>query len=131
MVVHGRSVKTFLNILADLGGTIEILIVVFSFICRYYNDMSFLTKLIRAIYFETTDLNSKPKPLKLKIWAIVRARMCCRRNQATKLYVKGVKNIKSDLNLINMIQSMKKLKACMQVVLKQSKQTNLLPQIKA
>lgn len=85
--------QTYINILSELGGVVEISFSIIVVFASAYNDFNFIIKSIRAIYFQGDDKDTSLSPLKLKGPSIIKRKLCCRRDKKTKLYYKGQKQI--------------------------------------
>jgi hypothetical protein len=51
MIDHNRSVVTIVDLLADLGGLIDFIVIALSLVIMPFNDKQLQTKAIRNIYF--------------------------------------------------------------------------------
>ena len=107
IIVQTRQVANIMSVISDLGGMIESLILCLSLFFLKYNDLKFLTKSIRSVYLDS-DKKGVAKPFKMSWFDLVRSRIQCLKNTKPNIRTAEIL-IKEDLNLLRMVQQIKKL----------------------
>ena len=134
---HSRQAFTFVNILAEIGGLFECFILVFGSIALIINDKLMIAKYIRMLYFkkllsskdQDKDKKLRPKLDKINFSFIDKMSdfkvciMCwakrklkhLTRNQ--KLYQRGKQRVEEDMNVVDILLTLQKVKAGLSVLM--------------
>ena len=134
-MIHEMVQYGLKNILAVVGSQGILFFSFLRFIMKEYNRMQLEAKFIRACYFDVNEIRLPQakfqefpaKPLKFsmqdKLAPLLRVLFdsificsCCK-FKSSKLYLNGISKIKHDLNLFKIIQTIHKMKACLQYII--------------
>ena len=129
---HSQNLYTFTSLLSDFGGLFEFIVPIFALIGKWINDHHIMGKIIRALYY-TRSKKDRSKNRYLQMQSIKfsfkeKLSLLCRKFTCNwqykgqepivhqRLFLKGEQQVKNELNLYTILESIIKIKASLAVL---------------